>query len=51
MRHVRKELGFIFRGQREFFGLLFDGTPRLLDLLILALHFDVLFGKLLRFLR
>ena len=51
VRHVGEELRLVLRGQRQLRGLLFDGAPRLLDFLILALDLDVLLGQLLRLLR
>ena len=51
VRHVGQELRLVLRGQRQFLGLFFQRAARLLDFLVLALHFDVLFGQLLRFLR
>ena len=51
VRHVGQELRLVLRGQRQFFRLLFQSAPRLLDFLVLAFHFDVLFGQLLGFLR
>ncbi len=51
MRHVGEEFGLIFRREREFLGLFFERAAGLLDFLVLAFHFDVLFGELLGFLR
>ena len=51
VRHVGQELRFVLGGEREFLGLLFQSAPGLFNFLVLAFHFDVLFGKLLRFLR
>ena len=51
VRHVGQELGLVLGGQGQFFGLLFQSAAGLFDLLVLALHFDVLFGELLGFLR
>ena len=51
VRHVGQELRLVLRRQRQLRRLFFDGPARLFDFLILALDFDVLFGKLLRFLR
>ena len=51
VRHVREELGLVLRGQRELGGLVLERAARLLDFLILPLHFDVLLGELLRLLR
>ena len=50
VRHVGEEFGLVFRGQRQLARLLFERAPRLLDFLILALHFDVALGELLRLL-
>ncbi len=51
VRHVRQEFGLVLRGKRQFLGLFFQGAAGLLDFLVLAFDFDVLFGQLLRFLR
>ena len=51
VRHVRQELRLVLRSERQLFGLLFQRAAGLLDFLVLAFHFDVLFGELLRFLR
>ena len=51
VRHVGQELRLVLGSQRQFFGLLFQRAARLLDFLVLAFHFDVLFGQLLRLLR
>ena len=51
VRHVGQELRFVLRSQRQFAGLFFQCAPRLLDLLVLAFHFVVLFGQLLGLLR
>ena len=48
VRHVREELGLVFRGERQLRGLLFERAARLLHFLVLALDFDVLLGELLR---
>ena len=45
VRHVGEELGLEARGQRQLLGLLLERLPRLLDLGVLALHLDVLFGQ------
>ncbi len=50
VRHVRQELRLVLRGQRQFRRLLFQRAAGLLDLLVLPLHFDILFGELLRLL-
>ena len=51
VRHVGQELGLVLRGERELRGLFFERAARLLDFLVLALDFGVLFGELLRLLR
>ncbi len=51
VRHVGQELGLVLRSERQLLGLLFQRAAGLLDFLVLALHFDVLFGELLGFLR
>ena len=51
VRHVGQEFRLVLGSERQFFCLLFQRAPRLLDFLVLAFHFDVLFGQLLRFLR
>ena len=51
VRHVGQEFGLVLRGERQFLGLLFQRAAGLLDFLVLAFDFDVLLGKLLRFLR
>ena len=51
VRHVGQEFRLVLRGERQFLGLFFQRAAGLLDFLVLALHFDVLFGQLLRFLR
>ena len=43
---VREELGLVLRGERELRGLLLERAAGLLDLLLLALHFGVLFREL-----
>ena len=50
VRHVGQELGLVFRGQRKLGRLFFQRAAGLLDFLVLALHFDVAFGELLRLL-
>ena len=50
VRHVGQELGLVLRGQRELGRLFFQRAAGLLDFLVLALHFDVPLGKLLRLL-
>ena len=51
VRHVGQEFGFVLRSEGQFFRLLFQSAASLLDFLVLAFHFDVLFGELLRLLR
>ena len=51
VRHVGEELGLVLRGERQLGGLLLERAAGLLDLLVLALDFDVLLGELLRLLR
>ncbi len=51
VRHVGQEFGLVLGGERQFFGFFFQARRGLFDFLILAFHFDVLFGELLRFLR
>ena len=51
VRHVGQEFGLVLRGERQFLGLLFQRAAGLLDFLVLAFDFDVLFGQLLRLLR
>ena len=48
VRHVGEELRLVLGGERQLGGLLLERAPRLLDLLVLALDFDVLLGELLR---
>ena len=50
VRHVGQEFGLVLRGQRQFRRLLLQRAACLLDLLVLALHLDVLLGELLRLL-
>jgi hypothetical protein len=50
VRHVGEEFGLVLGCQREFRRLLLHCAPRLLDLLVLALHLDILFGELLHLL-
>ena len=47
VRHVGEELGLVFRGEGQLGRLFLDRTPRLLDLLVLALDLDVALGELL----
>ena len=51
VRHVRQEFRLVLRSKGQFLGLFFQSAPRLLDFLVLAFHFGVLFGELLGFLR
>ena len=51
VRHVRQEFRLVLRSERQFLGFFFHRAARLLDFLVLALHFHVLFGELLRLLR
>ena len=51
VRHVGQELGFVLRGERQLAGLFFQRAAGLLDFLVLAFHFVVLLGELLRLLR
>ncbi len=51
VRHVGQEFRFVLGSKRELLGFFFQCAARLLDFLIFALDFDVLFGELLRFLR
>ena len=50
VRHVGQEFGLVLRGQRQLGRLFLQRAARLFDFLVLALHFDVLFGELLRLL-
>jgi len=45
VRHVGEKLRLVLRGERELRRLLLQCLPRLLDLLVLALHLDVLIGQ------
>jgi len=47
VRHVGQEFGLVFRRQRQLGGLFFERAARLLDFLVLALHFDIALGELL----
>ncbi len=47
MAHVGQELGLVLRGQRQLGCFLFERATRLLDLLVLGLHFDVSVRELL----
>ena len=51
VRHVGQEFRLVLRSERQFLGFFFHRAARLLDFLVLAFHFHVLFGELLRFLR
>ncbi len=51
MRHVCQKLRFVFGGQRQLLCLALKCAARLLNLLVLAFHLDVLFGQLLCLLR
>ena len=50
MGHVGQELGFVFRGERQFRGFLLHRAARLIDFLVLAFDFDVLLRELARLL-
>ena len=50
VRHVGEEFGLVLGGERELGGLFFERAAGLLDFLVLALHFDVALGELLRLL-
>src|SRR5207247_9989972 len=50
VRHVGQKLGLVFGGQRQFRRLFFEFAAGLLDFLVLAFDFLVLFGKLAGFL-
>src|SRR5262249_3423020 len=50
VRHVGEEFGLVLGRQRQFARLLFQRAPGLFDFLILAFHFNIALGKLLRFL-
>ncbi len=50
VRHVGEEFGFVLGGEGEFLGFLLERAASLLDLLILAFDFGVLFRELLRLL-
>ena len=45
VRHVREELGLVFRGERQLSSLFLERPASLLDLGVLALDFGVLLGK------
>jgi hypothetical protein len=46
VRHVREELGLVFRSERELLGLAFQRHAGLLHFRVLALHLLVLGGEL-----
>ena len=50
VRHIGEEFGLVLRGERELGRLFFQRAARLLDFLVLALHFDIALGELLRLL-
>ena len=45
VRHVRQELGLVFRGERQLGGLFLERVAGLLDLGVLALDLGVLLGE------
>ena len=45
MRHVRQELGLVFRGECQFGGFFLEGVASLLDLGVLPLDLGVLLGE------
>jgi hypothetical protein len=47
--HVRQEVRLVLRGEREFLGLFLERAAGLLDFLVFAFDFRVLFGELLGF--
>ena len=51
VRDVGEEFRLVLRGEGQLCGLVLERQPRLLDLLVLPLDLDVLFDKLLGFLR
>ena len=51
VRHVGQEFRLVLGSEGEFFRLLFQSAAGLLDFLVLAFDFNVLFGELLRLLR
>ena len=50
VRHVGQEFRLVLRRERQLRRLFFERAAGLLDFLVLALHFDVAFGELLRLL-
>ena len=48
--HVGEEFRFVFGGEGQLFGFFFESAASLLDFLVFAFDFDVLFGELLSFL-
>src|SRR3984885_7949087 len=48
--HVGQEFGFVLRSKGQLLGFFLERAAGLLDFLVLAFDFDVLFGKLLGFL-
>ena len=50
VRHIGQELRLVFGSQRQFVRLLFQRAAGLLDFLVLALHFGILFRQLRGFL-
>ena len=51
VRHVGQEFRLVLGSERKFLGFFLESAASLLDFLVLALHFDVLLGELLGFLR
>ncbi len=51
VRHVGQEFRFVLGREGQLAGLFFQRAAGLLDFLVLAFHFVILFGELLRFLR
>ena len=51
VRHVGQELRFVLGSERQLLGFFFQRAASLLDFLVFAFDFDVLFGELLGFLR
>ena len=51
VRHVGQELGLVLGRESQLSSLLFQSPAGLFDLLVFALHLDVLLSELLRFLR
>jgi len=48
--HIGQELGFVFRGERQLLGFLFQGLPGLLNFGVFAFDFGVLLGEQFGFL-